>query len=94
MDNPAVYGPQACRLTFAEAARRGIICGNKITNRKTAIDWPQKSANGAEMLTLIMILNRMVLSPSRSSKTGQPILTNHFIFVPFVPLGGYSNCGV
>src|ERR1035441_10084741 len=27
MDNPAVYGPQACRLTFAEAARRGIICG-------------------------------------------------------------------
>jgi hypothetical protein len=27
MDNPAVYGPQAYRLTFAEAARRGIICG-------------------------------------------------------------------
>jgi predicted helicase len=25
MDNPAVYGPQAYRLTFAEAARRGII---------------------------------------------------------------------
>ena len=30
MDNPAVYGPQACRLTFAEAARRGIICGYKV----------------------------------------------------------------
>jgi predicted helicase len=25
MDNPAVYGPQACRLTFAEAARRGFL---------------------------------------------------------------------
>jgi predicted helicase len=30
MDNPAVYGPQAYRLTFAEAARRGIICGYKV----------------------------------------------------------------
>src|SRR5947208_11432842 len=30
MDNPEVYGPQAYRLTFAEAARRGIICGYKI----------------------------------------------------------------
>ncbi len=30
MDNPAVYGPQAWRLTFAEAARRGIICGYKV----------------------------------------------------------------
>jgi hypothetical protein len=30
MDNPAVYGPQAYRLTFAEAARRDIICGYKV----------------------------------------------------------------
>ena len=30
MDNPEVYGPQAYRLTFAEAARRGIICGYKV----------------------------------------------------------------
>ncbi len=30
MDNPEVYGPQAFRLTFAEAARRGIICGYKV----------------------------------------------------------------
>lgn len=30
MDNPAVYGQQAYRLTFAEAARRGIICGYKV----------------------------------------------------------------
>ena len=30
MDNPAVYGPQAYRLTFAEAARRGIICNYKV----------------------------------------------------------------
>jgi predicted helicase len=30
MDNPKVYGPQAYRLTFAEAARRGIICGYKV----------------------------------------------------------------
>lgn len=30
MDNPAVYGPQAYRLTFAEAARRGIICAYKV----------------------------------------------------------------
>jgi superfamily II DNA or RNA helicase len=30
MDNPAVYGEQAYRLTFAEAARRGIICGYKV----------------------------------------------------------------
>ena len=30
MDNPAVYGPQAYRLTFAEAARQGIICGYKV----------------------------------------------------------------
>ncbi|MEI6077585.1 MAG: Helicase associated domain protein [Verrucomicrobiota bacterium] len=30
MDNPAVYGPQAYRLTFAEAARRSIICGYKV----------------------------------------------------------------
>ena len=30
MDNPAVNGPQAYRLTFAEAARRGIICGYKV----------------------------------------------------------------
>jgi len=30
MDNSSVYGPQAYRLTFAEAARRGIICGYKV----------------------------------------------------------------
>jgi superfamily II DNA or RNA helicase len=30
MDRPEVYGPQAFRLTFAEAARRGIICGYKV----------------------------------------------------------------
>jgi superfamily II DNA or RNA helicase len=30
MDNPAVYGVQAYRLTFAEAARRGIICNYKV----------------------------------------------------------------
>jgi len=30
MDKPEVYGPQAYRLTFAEAARRGIICGYKV----------------------------------------------------------------
>lgn len=30
MDNPEVYGPQAYRLTFAEAAHRGIICGYKV----------------------------------------------------------------
>ena len=30
MDNPEVYGPQAYRLTFAEAARRGIICNYKV----------------------------------------------------------------
>lgn len=30
MDRPNVYGPQAFRLTFAEAARRGIICGYKV----------------------------------------------------------------
>src|ERR1019366_4029603 len=30
MDNPAVYGPQAYRLTFAEAPRRGIICRYKV----------------------------------------------------------------
>lgn len=30
MDNPEVYGPQAYRLTFAEAGRRGIICGYKV----------------------------------------------------------------
>jgi predicted helicase len=30
MDNPAIYGPQAYRLTFAEAARRGIICRYKV----------------------------------------------------------------
>lgn len=27
MDRPEVYGPQIIRLTFAEAARLGIICG-------------------------------------------------------------------
>jgi superfamily II DNA or RNA helicase len=30
MDRSDVYGPQAYRLTFAEAARRGIICGYKV----------------------------------------------------------------
>jgi predicted helicase len=30
MDRPEVYGPQAFRLTFGEAARRGIICGYKV----------------------------------------------------------------
>lgn len=30
MDSPEVYGPQAFRLNFAEAARRGIICGYKV----------------------------------------------------------------
>ena len=30
MDNPQVYGQQAFILTFAEAARRGIICGYKV----------------------------------------------------------------
>jgi predicted helicase len=30
MDSPEVYGPVAYTLTFAEAARRGIICGYKI----------------------------------------------------------------
>ena len=30
MDNPHVYGEQAFILTFAEAARRGIICGYKV----------------------------------------------------------------
>src|SRR5439155_19627944 len=30
MDEPKVYGPQAYRLTFAEAARRGIICNYKV----------------------------------------------------------------
>lgn len=30
MDRPDVYGPQAFRQTFAEAARRGIICGYKV----------------------------------------------------------------
>jgi superfamily II DNA or RNA helicase len=30
MDRPEVYGPQAYCLTFAEAARRGIICGYKV----------------------------------------------------------------
>lgn len=30
MDRPEVYGPQVYRLTFAEAARRGIICGYKV----------------------------------------------------------------
>lgn len=30
MDRPEVYGPQAFRLTFAEAARRDIICGYKV----------------------------------------------------------------
>ena len=30
MDKPAVYGPQAFRLTFAEAARRDIICRYKV----------------------------------------------------------------
>jgi superfamily II DNA or RNA helicase len=30
MDAPEVYGPVADKLTFAEAARRGIICGYKV----------------------------------------------------------------
>ena len=30
MNRPEVYGPQAYQLTFAEAARRGIICGYKV----------------------------------------------------------------
>ena len=30
MDRPAVYGPQAYCLTFADAALRGIICGYKV----------------------------------------------------------------
>jgi superfamily II DNA or RNA helicase len=30
MDRPEVYGPQVFRLTFAEAARRGIICSYRI----------------------------------------------------------------
>jgi hypothetical protein len=30
MDRPEIYGPQAFRLTFAEAARRNIICGYKV----------------------------------------------------------------
>jgi predicted helicase len=30
MDNPAVYGEQAFKLTFAEAARLGIICRYKV----------------------------------------------------------------
>lgn len=30
MNRPDVYGPQAFILTFAEAARRGIICGYKV----------------------------------------------------------------
>jgi superfamily II DNA or RNA helicase len=30
MDRPEVYGPQAYCLSFAEAARRGIICGYKV----------------------------------------------------------------
>jgi superfamily II DNA or RNA helicase len=30
MDKPEVYGPQVFRLSFAEAARRGIICGYKV----------------------------------------------------------------
>lgn len=30
MDRQMVYGPQAFRLTFADAARRGIICGYKV----------------------------------------------------------------
>lgn len=30
MDKPDVYGPQAYRLTFAEAARRGIICHYRV----------------------------------------------------------------
>jgi superfamily II DNA or RNA helicase len=30
MDKPEVYGPQAYRLTFAEAARQEIICGYKV----------------------------------------------------------------
>lgn len=30
MDNAEIYGPQAYRLTFAEAARQEIICGYKV----------------------------------------------------------------
>ena len=30
MDKPEVYGPQSYRLTFAEAAKRGIICNYKV----------------------------------------------------------------
>ncbi|MHB1350894.1 MAG: DEAD/DEAH box helicase [Desulfobulbaceae bacterium] len=30
MDSPEMYGPQAFRLNFAEAAQRGIICGYKV----------------------------------------------------------------
>jgi predicted helicase len=30
MDKPEIYGPQAYRLTFAEAARQEIICGYKV----------------------------------------------------------------
>jgi len=30
MNRPEVYGPQVFRLTFAEAARSGIICGYKV----------------------------------------------------------------
>jgi superfamily II DNA or RNA helicase len=30
MDEPRIYGPQAYRLSFAEAARRGIICNYKV----------------------------------------------------------------
>ena len=30
MDDPKIYGPQAYRLTFAQAARRGIICRYKV----------------------------------------------------------------
>lgn len=30
MDKPEVYGPQAYRLTFSEAARQDIICGYKV----------------------------------------------------------------
>src|SRR5262249_18606282 len=30
MDNPSIYGPVAYRLTFAEAAKKGIICNYKV----------------------------------------------------------------
>jgi superfamily II DNA or RNA helicase len=30
MDKPEVYGPQSYRLTFSEAAKRGIICNYKV----------------------------------------------------------------